>query len=46
MKHPCMEQLDSRRLLSAVLKSGILTITGTENADTINFWFGENDPRR
>src|SRR3954454_18429550 len=38
MKHPCIDTLESRRLLSAVLKHGTLTVIGTEHRDKINFW--------
>src|SRR2546423_525204 len=38
MKHPCIDTLESRRLLSAVLKHGVLKIVGTDHRDKINFW--------
>jgi Ca2+-binding RTX toxin-like protein len=38
MKHPCIDTLESRRLLSAVLKNGTLTVIGTDHRDKINFW--------
>jgi Ca2+-binding RTX toxin-like protein len=44
--HPMIESLDARRLLSAAVNDGILTITGTEGDDTINFWFPALNPDR
>jgi Ca2+-binding RTX toxin-like protein len=44
MSNTWFEPLEPKRLFSAVVKNGILSITGTEHADTINFWFGEKNP--
>lgn len=42
--HPLLETLEQRRLLSASLADGVLTITGTDLADDVEISLQLNDP--
>src|SRR4051812_21440111 len=46
IEHPDFESLEPRRFFSAVLKNGILSVTGTNASEDINFWFGAKNPDR
>ena len=43
MFHPFFEPLETRRLMSTTLVNGILTITGTDAADTVRIDAGKNN---